>query len=392
MKRICMVCQSYYLRDPRVRREAEALVEVGFDVDVITLRDKGEPSMERVSGVDIFRLPLMRKRGNIIRYLFEYFYFFILSSFFLSYLYLKRRYNLIQIHTMPDFLVFSAVIPKILGVKVILDVHEPMPELFMSKYKVDRNNFLIKLIGIQEKISFCFPDRLITVHEPLRKLFIERDKIRGDKIDVVLNVPDIKIFRDRQLKQTDKLDNHFVLVYPGTVAERYGLDIAIRGIDLLRNKIPRLELWIIGEGEHLPYLKDLVAKLNLENYIEFYGPAPLTQIPDFLTKANVGISTHKQDPLGDLCFSGKIIEFLAMDLPVVVSRTKTFQYYFDENMLFFFIPEDISDFAEKVLTVYENPSLAKKKVENARKYIQSLNWNIQKREYIRLVELLILSS
>ena len=142
MKKICMVCQSYYLRDPRVRREAEALADDGFEVDVITLRDKGELKKEKVNGVNIYRLPLMRKRGGIIRYLFEYFWFFFLSPLFLLYLFIKKRYKLIQIHTMPDFLVFCALIPKIFKVKIILDVHEPMPELFVSKYNLGKKNFL----------------------------------------------------------------------------------------------------------------------------------------------------------------------------------------------------------------------------------------------------------
>lgn len=384
-----MICQSYYLRDPRVRREAEALAEAGFTVDVLSLRDSGESSTEKVAGVNIFRLPLIRKRGNIIRYFFEYFCFFFLSLFHLSYLYFKRRYDLIQIHTMPDFLVFSAIIPKILGAKIVLDVHEPMPELFMSKYKLDRHNFLIRLIEMQEKISFYFPNHLFTVHEPLRRLFIERDRIRKDKIDVVLNVPDNKIFKNGQLKLANKPGNQFVIVYTGTVAERYGLDIAIRGIDLLRNKIPGLKLWIIGEGEHLSYLKDLVTELTLESYIKFYKPVSLTKIPDLLARANLGISTHKQDPFWDVYFSTKIVEFLIMGLPVVVSKTKTIQFYFDDNILFFFTPEDINDFAEKVLTVYKNPFLAEEKVKNARKYIKDLSWNIEKKKYIRLVKFLI---
>lgn len=166
MKKICMVCQSYYLRDPRIRREAEALADAEFIVDVFALRDKGEPRKEKVNGVNIYRLPLMRKRGGITRYIFEYLWFFFLSSLFLLRFFLREHYKLIQIHTMPDFLVFCALIPRIFGAKIILDVHEPMPELFMSKYNLNKNNFLIKLLMIQEKISFSFPKQIITVNEP----------------------------------------------------------------------------------------------------------------------------------------------------------------------------------------------------------------------------------
>ena len=390
MKKVCMVCQSYYLRDPRVRREAEALADDGFAVDIITLRDKKELKKEKVNGVNIYRIPLMRKRGGIIRYLFEYFWFFFLSSLFLLYLFIKKRYKLIQIHTMPDFLVFCTLIPKIFKAKIILDVHEPMPELFTSKYKLDKKNFLKKILILQEKISFSFPHRIITVSDPLKGLFIERNLSIKNKIDVVLNVPDTKIFKRMSIKRSNKPDSDFVLIYTGTIAERNGLDIAIRGVYLLKDKIPKLKLLIVGEGEHLSNIKNLVLELNLRNYVKFHDPVPIDQIPNFISGANLGISTHKQDSFWDYYFSTKIVEFLISGLPVISARTKTIQYYFSDNELFYFTPESINDFVEKVLSVYESPALSKKKVVNARKYItRDLSWEKEKSKYIKLVDFLI---
>jgi len=382
-----MVCQSYYLRDPRVRREAEALADAGFMVDVIALRDKEEKRSETVNGVNIYRLPIMRKRGGIVRYLFEYFFFFILSSLLLTYLFIKKHYRLIQVHTMPDFLIFCALTLKIFRVRIVLDVHEPMPELFMSKYGLRRDNFFIKILRIQEKISFAFSDHIITIHKPLKELFIKRNKISEKKVSIVLNIPDSRIFSVKNKKKVKVKDNNFILIYTGTVAERYGLDIAVRGLAFLRDKIPGLKLMIIGEGEHLPYVKELVLKLNLEKYVEFFDPVPIDKIPDFINKADLGISTHKQDPFWDLYFSTKIVEFLISGLPVVSSRTRTIQYYFSEDNLFYFTPEREEEFAEEVLIVYKKPSLAEEKVENAQRNIsENLNWDKEKGKYLELIK------
>ena len=390
MKKICMVCQSYYLRDPRVRREAEALADDGFAVDIITLRDKGEPKKEEVNGVNIYHIPLMRKRGGIIRYLFEYFWFFILASVFLAYLFIKKRYKLIQIHTMPDFLVFCALIPKMFKAKIILDVHEPMPELFTSKYNLGKKNFLKKILILQEKISFSFPHQIITVSDPLKGLFIERNLSIKNRIDVVLNVPDTKIFKRMNIKKSSKTDSDFILIYTGTIAERNGLDIAVRGVYLLKDKIPNLKLLIIGEGENLVSVKNLVLELNLKKYIKFHDSVPIDQIPNFISDANLGISTHKQDSFWDYYFSTKIVEFLISGLPAISARTKTIQYYFSDDELFYFTPESIDDFAKKVLSIYESPAISKKKVVNARKYItRDLSWEKEKSKYIKLVDFLI---
>jgi glycosyltransferase involved in cell wall biosynthesis len=389
VKKICMVCQSYYLRDPRVRREAEALADDGFAVDIITLRDKGELKKEEVNGVNIYRIPLLRKRRGIIRYLFEYFWFFFLASTFLAYLFIKKRYKLIQIHTMPDFLVFCALIPKMFKAKIILDVHEPMPELFTSKYNLGKKNFLKKILILQEKISFSFPHQIITVSDPLKGLFIERNISIDNRIDVVLNVPDTKIFKRMNIRKSRKPDNDFILIYTGTIAERNGLDIAIRGVDLLKNEIPKIKLLIVGEGEHLINIKNLVLELNLRNYVKFHDSVPIDQIPNFISGANLGISTHKQDSFWDYYFSTKIVEFLISDLPVVSARTKTIQHYFSDNELFFFTPESINDFVKKVSLIYENPALSKEKVANARKHISEyLNWEKEKSKYIKLIDFL----
>lgn len=42
MKKICMVAYAYYLSDPRVRREAEALADRGNEVDFICLQKNGK--------------------------------------------------------------------------------------------------------------------------------------------------------------------------------------------------------------------------------------------------------------------------------------------------------------------------------------------------------------
>jgi len=385
-----MVCQSYYLRDPRVRREAEALADSGFMVDIITLRDKGEKRKETVSGVNIYRLPIMRKRGGMTRYLFEYLFFFLFSSVLLTFLFIRKRYNLIQVHTMPDFLVFCSLIPKIFRAKAVLDVHEPMPELFISKYGLKKSNFFIKILRFQEKVSLAFSDHIVTIHQPLKNLFVKRNNINKKKISVVLNIPDTKIFNTAGKKNITARDKDFILIYTGTIAERYGLDIAVRGISSLKYKIPGLKLMIIGEGEHLSYLKELVLKLKLGEYVEFHKPVPIDRIPGFIEKADLGISTHKKDSFWDLYFSTKIVEFLISGLPVVSSKTKTIQYYFGEDNLFYFTPESEEEFAEKVLLVYSKPSLAKKNVESARKNIsENMNWDKEKIKYTKLIESLI---
>jgi hypothetical protein len=130
-KRHCMVVHAYYpLGETRVEREALALIEQGYEVDVLCLRDQDEPAQEVTDGVNIYRLSVKRHRGRgPALQMLEYLAFFILVMAKLFVLHRQRRYGVVQAHNLPDFLVFSALWPKLTGARVILDLHDLMPEL-----------------------------------------------------------------------------------------------------------------------------------------------------------------------------------------------------------------------------------------------------------------------
>ena len=124
---------------PRVIREAEAAVDGGFKVDFITLRRDGEPARESINGVEMIRLKQTRYRGGgVLRYMASYLEFFLRCFVRTSWLHLSRRYRVVHVNNMPDFFVFCAIVPKLLGAKVILDIHDPMPNTFASKFKGGR--------------------------------------------------------------------------------------------------------------------------------------------------------------------------------------------------------------------------------------------------------------
>ena len=161
MTRIAMVSFSCYPNDPRVRREAEALAEIGMSVEVICINRNGQSKEEKINNVKVYRIDIKRKRGTKFRYLFEYGYFMFLAFFKLSWLHLWRRYKIIHIHNLPDIMVICGLIPKLTGAKIILDMHEIMPEFFMRKYKREENDTSVKLIKNFEKISTKIADHIL---------------------------------------------------------------------------------------------------------------------------------------------------------------------------------------------------------------------------------------
>ena len=267
MARICMVAYTHYPTNSRVRREAEALVERGDTVDFICLGSEKDKKSEVYNGVELIKIYINRYRGsNTMMYMASYLQFFLVATLKLVGLQLKNHYQIIQIHTMPDFMVFVAIIPKLLGAKVLLDVHDLMPELYQSKFGFAVKHPLIRFITWIERLSIGFADRALAVHKP----HLEALRSHGnpfEKFTVVLNLPDMKIFSKRvDYQPSDRSD--FVLIYHGTVSERHGLEIAIRAIATLQGKIQGLKLKIIGDGDGIPRLVELVNQLNLHEYVE----------------------------------------------------------------------------------------------------------------------------
>lgn len=383
--KVCMVVQAYYLRDPRVIREAEAIVSAGGRVDVICIRDKGEPWQETVRKVQIYRIPPSRKRASVARYLFEYSAFFLLSTFRLISLHARHKYDVIQVHSMPDFLVFAAIIPKLLGCKVILDIHEPMPEMFMCKYRLGKPSAVLRLLKLQERLSLGFADHVLVVHHPLQEVLIKRWGLHQN-MSVLLNTPDEGVFGETLNQRMPNASmKSFTLVYAGTVAKRYNLAFAIRGVDLLKETIPSIRLMIVGEGEDIPRLKRMVKTRGLQRFVEFLPPVPHHQVPSILAAASAGISTHEKDCYWDLYFSTKIVECLRMGIPVVSARTKTISYYFDDETLSFFDPGDIEGFVERIRLLYDNPALGAQQVARAQSVMPNLAWQQQRQLYLSVL-------
>ena len=244
---IFMAAYTNYRRDPRVRREAEALVGEGYRVVFLASRQPGEPKREAIDGVEVFKShSLMNRRTSMASYLFNYAWFFLaLMGHLIAH---PLRYRLIHVSNMPDFLVFAAWLPRLLGTPVIHDVHDLMPELFQEKFRSGERHWIVGALKFQERWAGCFATAVLTVEERLKDI-LSRRGVPAGKIHVLMNLPDDRIFRPRSAPPTKTADGSFVLVYHGTLARRLGLDLAIEAVAKAKTEVPGIELRIIGAGE-----------------------------------------------------------------------------------------------------------------------------------------------
>ena len=381
MARVCIIRQYHYPLDPRVRREAEALEMLGHEVDVICLRRRGEQRRERCGLVTVYRLPLSHRRGGALRYVFEYGIFLLTAGVLATVLHLRRSYELVQVNTMPDALVFAALGPRLLGARVLLDLHECMPEFFATKFGLGDQHPAVRLVALVEQASIRFADLAVTCTDQMREAFVARGA-HADKIEVVLNAADESLFDRVRYPPAPRDPDRLALICHGSVERLYGLDTVIRAVALLRSELPNLTLQIYGEGTYLEELRELAAQLDLGEAIYFSGEfVPIAELLKAISAADAGVVAMRRDAFRDLVHCHKMYDFVAMGKPVICSRTRSVEAYFDDACFQFFTAGDEHDLTCAIRQLYYEPKLGERMVQRTAEVSEPYRWEHQRRAY-----------
>lgn len=391
-RRAAVVLYSYYASDPRPRRETEALQRAGMNVDVICLREGGEePAFEVIEGVNVHRIPLRRRRAGKATYAFQYFGFLLSASVLLTWWRLRRRYDLVHVHNMPDFLVFSALLPKLLGARVILDLHDPMPELLVTIFGLEEKSLAVRLLKFLEKHSIRFADHILTVNQACKEIFSARG-CPPEKIQVLMNVPDERIFHYQKCLEYPDRDpaRPFVVMFHGSIVERNGLDIAVEALRLLRKSVPQAELWVYGAAT--PFLHKVMnpASLNgLSSAVRYLGPKSQTEIVAAIHACDVGVIPNRNNAFTEINTPTRIFEYLSLGKPVVSPRAKGITDYFGpDDMVYFELGDSIS-LARQLEFVWRNPAQARAITERGQQVYNHQCWSHARKQFIgRVAELL----
>jgi len=385
MKKICMVAYTNYLSDARPRREAETLARRGDQVDFISLAEVGHPSTETIEGVRLFRVSQMRYRGgSSLSYIFSYLRFLCAATLKLMRLFRSERYDIVYMHTMPDFIALVGLIPKLFGARLVLNIHDMMPELYMSKFGISEKHPLIRFLKFQEQFSIRLADQVICVHDPHRDVLCKRGASRA-KITVLPNVPDPLVFRsDGPLTPTE---NTFRIVYHGTIAKRLGLDLAVCAFTKAAGSCPNARLEIYGDGDAGNELEAQIKASSVKDRIYFSKKLfSVGSIAQMIQGASVGIIPNRRDVSTDYMLPVKLLEYVHLGIPVIAPRLLAIQYYFGEDQVVYYEPGDVDELADAICRLYADPEkraeLARKSAEFAKKF----NWDTLKEELYKVID------
>jgi glycosyltransferase involved in cell wall biosynthesis len=381
-----MIAYTMYSSDQRVRREAEAVASLpGHSVTVLSLKEQETPRTLEKNGVKIQELDIAKYRGKSgVTYIFSYVLFTLLAFVECTKQLARKSLDVVHVHNMPNFLAFAGFIPFLSGKPIILDIHDTMVETYAAKFAGRSSRLLEWGLRLEEAI-FCRMARHIICVNDIQKAAIVGRGIPEGKIIVAMNVPDPKVFdHNRSIQGRINENGRFRMIYHGTVTKRVGVDQAIRAVSKLSGKVPGLEFHIVGDGDDLKEFQAISKKLGARECVHFLGRVPLEGLIPILEEMDLGIVPNGRNIATELMLPVKMLECIALGIPVVAPRLKTISHYFTEEMVFFFEPDDVDSMSEAIRAASASEESRLSRAREARRFLELHGWESHKSRFMEM--------
>jgi glycosyltransferase involved in cell wall biosynthesis len=267
---------------------------------------------------------------------------------------------------------------------VILYIFDNMPELLAFLWQTTNRHPVVQLLALLERMSAAFADHVIVTQEMPRRLLADRG-VPEAKLTVVLNCADEAVFHRPTADDLEPSSCGFEIVTHGVILERYGIQVLIHALPQVLERVPEARVQILGSGEYRSALEDQVRSLGLEQHVHFRGFAPLDELLTALAHADVGYVGM----LNDLVLPNKLMEYVAMGVPLLLSRWPTFLYYFPEDSASYFDAGNADELARALIAIHHDPVAARERAKRALARYQHYRWNVQRETYLGVYATLV---
>lgn len=260
-----------------------------------------------------------------------------------------------------------------------------MPELYASKFGVDTSSLVFRGLRVVERISAACANHVIAPNHLWGEKLVQRS-VSQSRCSVFMNYPDPALFSRRGRTRDE---SKIILLYPGTLNWHQGLDIAIRAFAENAVLFPTSEFHIYGEGPEKQNLIQLASQVGIGNRVHFHAPCPIREIAAISENSDLGIIPKRSDGFGNEAFSTKSLEFMMLGVPIIVSKTRIDQYYFNPEVVTFVDSDSVIDLAEAMRRLMESRPARRAQAERAARFVEDYAWSVHRDDYLNLVDRLI---
>ena len=360
LKKICILTSVHTAFDIRIfQKEAKTLSKAGYNVTLIAQHNRNEV----VDGVKIIALPKPRNRFVRIFGL----------TWRVFYLALSQHADVYHFHD-PE-LIFIGIFLKLLGKKVIYDVHEDVSKQIMNKGWLGNNQikkFAAFTINVIEQIGALLFNKIIVVTPDIAKKFPE------NKVVIIRNLAIVQLIDDTVPANCKK--NKPIIIYAGGLNRIRGIKEIIQAMEYIND---RAELWLLGKWEN-DEVRVGCEKLNGWKHTKYLGFKKLVEVYSLMKISNIGIVNFLPLEVSLKAIPNKPFEYMACSLPMIISNFPYWREIFGECTLFV-NPYDAKDIAVKILYLLNNPDKAKKLGKNGRKLIKDrYSWERESKKLLNI--------
>lgn len=362
--------------DRRVWQEATTLTKAGYQVSVICPTGRNHRyRYEEIDGVAIYRHPLPFEARNAAGYFLEY-SFALTFEFLLAWRVLVTRgFDVIHACNPPDNIFLIGLFFKLFGKKFLFDHHDINPELYEAKF--GRRDMFYRLILACERWSFRAADIAIATNESYRRIAIERGGMAPEKVYTVRSGPDPTRLIAGPAVPSLKNGRQYMVGYVGVMGQQEGIDCLLRILRdiVFARKRHDIQFCLVGGGPVLKNMKAYASELGIQEYVNFTGRIPDSEMLDVLNTADVCVNSDVANTMNDKSTMNKVMEYMALGKAIVQFDLTEGRVSAQRASLYAKAGNE-ADFADKILSLLDNPALCRQMGDFGRRRVeQELQWN-----------------
>lgn len=276
----------------------------------------------------------------------------------------RKRYQAIQVRDMPLLAAIGLLVARFKGLKFFYWISYPHSEgLILLARERGLSSGLIKFLfpWIRGHFGYLLLYRLVL---PMADhMFVQSDQMKEDLVkrgfysDRMTPVPmgvDMKALRCADIPPVDdiRLVNKRVLIYLGTLDRPRRIEILFEMVAIVKLQFPNVLLILVGdtnEEAHRCWLKMKASEAGIGNNLLWTGWLSMYEGWRYVRTAVVGLSPFPRGYLLDSASPTKVLEYLALGIPVVCNDNPDQERIIRESDAGICVPYSAEDFANAVI-------------------------------------------
>jgi glycosyltransferase involved in cell wall biosynthesis len=370
--------------DHRVRKQVDALLASGYRVSVVTRRDPANDRYRDLAGMTVLDYPAPREPRGKAGYLGEYGVSFGWAAVLGLAARLRGRVDVVQFCQPPDIYFPLAWTLRALGVKVVADQRDLMPELFVARYDQASPAMMSALRWLERRTQRAAHHTLCT-NETFRRRIIGAGAA-PNRVTIVGNGPVLRRVNATIADPGLRGQHKFLCCWVGMMGRQDRMDLLLRGVAHIVYDLGRTDCGFValGDGECLEEARAQSTRLGLDPWVDLPGRVPEATVFRYLASADLGLDTSLQGEISPV----KILEYMAFGLPFVafdVGETRTM----GQGTSALVPPADVESYAQQVVTLLDDAVRRAEMGEVGRKRVRAdLSWERQSAVYLDVMNTL----